>query len=200
MNRTRRDIDVDERLKCRLSRPRWRIFANDRGGAAAVEFAFIAPLLVLLYIGAVEVSVALSVDTKVSRAGNITLDLITQGQTVSKSDMNGLKDVASAIMAPYTSSNVVLTFTGITVDASKNAKVAWSWKSDGTTPYVKDAAVTIPTGLQIANSFYVRSEISNTHNLITSYQVFGSSVGSINMNETYYLRPRFGSDLPCSDC
>ena len=44
-----------------------------------------APLLVLMYIGAVEISVALSVDTKVSRAGNITLDLITQGTSITKS-------------------------------------------------------------------------------------------------------------------
>ena len=52
----------------------------ERKGVGAVEFAFVAPLLVLMYIGAVEISVALSVDTKVSRAGNnITLDLITQG-------------------------------------------------------------------------------------------------------------------------
>ena len=114
--------------------------------------------------------------------------------------MSDLKDVAEAILAPFDGSNIVLTFTGITVDASSNAKVAWSWKSDNTTPYTKNSSVTIPTGLQIANSYYVRSEITNTHSLITSYQFMGSALASINMTETYYMRPRLGSELDCNDC
>ncbi len=179
---------------------RLRALTGDRRGVAAVEFAFIAPLLVLLYIGAVEISVALSVDNKVSRAGNITLDLITQGTAITKAEMKDLVDVAEAVVAPFDGSNIVLTFTGITVNASKQAKVEWSWKSDGTTPYTKNSTVTIPTGLKIADSYYVRSEISNKHSLITSYQFMGSSVASINMTETYYMRPRLGSNLACTDC
>ena len=89
----------------------------------AVEFAFVAPLLVMMHIGAVEISVALSVDTKVSRSGNITLDLITQGKSITKTEMSDLVDVAEAILAPFDGNNVVLIFTGITVDASSNAKV-----------------------------------------------------------------------------
>ena len=122
---------------------RIRSMLRDRKGVGAVEFAFVAPLLVLMYIGAVEISVALSVDTKVSRAGNITLDLITQGTTITKSDMADLVDVAEAILAPFDGSNIVLTFTGIRVDASTNAKVDWSWKSDNTTPYPKNTTITI---------------------------------------------------------
>ncbi len=179
---------------------RIRSMLRDRKGVGAVEFAFVAPLLVLMYIGAVEISVALSVDTKVSRAGNITLDLITQGTTITKSDMADLVDVAEAIVAPFDGSNIVLTFTGIRVDASTNAKVDWSWKSDNTVPYPKNTTITIPTGLRIADSFYVRSEITNTHSLITSYQFMGSAMASIGMNETYYMRPRLGSDLDCTDC
>ena len=185
-----------------LRRPfgRIRSVLRDRKGVGAVEFAFVAPLLVLMYIGAVEISVALSVDTKVSRAGNITLDLITQGTSITKTEMADLVDVAEAILAPFDGNNIVLIFTGIKVDASSNAKVAWSWKSDNTTPYTKNATITIPTGLKIADSYYVRSEISNTHSLITSYQFMGSALASIGMNETYYMRPRLGSELNCTDC
>lgn len=173
---------------------------GDREGAGAVEFAFVAPLLVLIYMGAVEISVALSVDTKVSRAGNITLDLITQGTTITKTEMKDLVDVASGIMAPFNGDDVELKFTGITVDASKKAKVAWSWGSKTAKPYGKGTEVNIPTGLKIANAYYVRGEIVNTHQFLTSYPFLGGAAASIDMNETYFMRPRLGTDLDCTDC
>ncbi|MCR9137119.1 MAG: pilus assembly protein [Alphaproteobacteria bacterium] len=176
------------------------VLLRDREGAGAVEFAFVAPLLVLIYMGAVEISVALSVDTKVSRAGNITLDLITQGTSITKSEMKDLVDVAAGIMAPFDASDIELKFTGITVDGSKNAKIDWSWGSKTTKPYTKGAVVDIPSGLKIANSYYIRSEIVNTHQFLTSYPFMGSASASIDMNETYYMRPRLGTDLDCTDC
>lgn len=196
MNRARRFL---HRQAGRTADRAWRLLGN-REGAGAVEFAFVAPLLVLIYMGAVEISVALSVDTKVSRAGNITLDLITQGTTITKKEMSDLVDVAAGIMAPFDASDIELKFTGITVDKSKNAKIAWSWGSKTTKPYVDGASVTIPTGLKIANSYYVRSEIVNKHQFLTSYPFMGSASASIDMNETYYMRPRLGTDLDCSDC
>jgi Flp pilus assembly protein TadG len=179
---------------------RVRRLLRDRKGAGAVEFAFIAPLLVLIYMGAVEISVALSVDTKVSRAANITLDLITQGTTITKTEMTDLVDVAKSILAPFNGDDIELKFTGITVDASSNAKVAWSWGSTTTKPYTDGAAVTIPTGLKIADAYYVRSEITNKHQFLTSYPFMGSAVAEINMNETYYMRPRLGTSIDCTDC
>ncbi len=176
-----------------------RLLGN-RDGAGAVEFAFVAPILVLIYMGAVEISVALSVDTKVSRAGNITLDLITQGTSITKSEMKDLVDVAESIMAPFDGSDIELKFTGITVDASGNAKIDWSWGSETTKPYTDGASVTIPTGLQIANAYYVRSEITNKHQFLTSYPFLGSAAAALDMNETYYMRPRLGTNLSCTDC
>ena len=179
---------------------KFRRLSRNKKGVGAIEFAFVAPLLVLIYMGAVEISVALSVDTKVSRAGNITLDLITQGTEISKSEMSDLVDVATGIMAPFDGSDIELKFTGIRVNSSKNAKVEWSWGSKTTKPYVKGSAVTIPTGLKIADSFYVRSEITNTHQFLTSYPFMGSTQASIGMTETYFMRPRLGTDLDCTDC
>ena len=96
--------------KKRLS-DRWQDLVEDRRGVGAVEFAFVAPILVVLYIGAVEMTVALAVDTKVSRAGNITLDLITQGTTTSRAELDAMEDVAESIMAPYEGSDVELKYT-----------------------------------------------------------------------------------------
>ena len=114
--------------------------------------------------------------------------------------MSDLKDVAAAIVVPFDGNNIVLTFTGITVDASSNAKVDWSWKSDNTTPYAKNSTVTIPTACRLPIPIMCAAKITNTHSLITSYQFMGSALASVNMNETYYMRPQLGSELNCTDC
>jgi Flp pilus assembly protein TadG len=44
----------------------FRRFARDRRGVSAVEFALLAPIMVALYLGCVEVSDAVSADRKVS--------------------------------------------------------------------------------------------------------------------------------------
>ena len=136
---------------------RMHMLLGDRSGLGAVEFALLAPVLVVLYMGAVEITVALSVDTRVSRAGNITLDLIT--------------------------------------------KVAWSWGNEVRRPYATGSTADIPDGLKMPNSFYVRGEIINPHDFISTFPFMGSAqVGALNLNETYYMRPRLGAEIDCTDC
>ncbi|WP_419907706.1 TadE/TadG family type IV pilus assembly protein [Hoeflea sp.] len=179
------------------------VIARDNRGVGAVEFAFVAPILVVLYIGAVEMTVALSVDTKVSRAGNITLDLITQGTTTSKDELEDMEDVAGSILAPYSNANVEVAFTAITINADGDkATVAWSWRSDAIAPPAigTDITADMPASLMIGDAYYVRSEITNTHNFITSIPFTGSAMSSLDLNETYYKRPRLGTSITCADC
>lgn len=182
---------------------RFSALLRDKKGVGAVEFAFVAPILVVLYIGAVEMTVALSVDTKVSRAGNITLDLITQATTTSKDELDDMEDVAASILAPYTAADVELVYTAITINpAGDAATVTWSWASDGLTPPTVGEEITaeIPDSLMIANAFYVRGEIDNTHNFITSIPFTGRAMSSLDLTETYFMRPRLGTAITCSDC
>ncbi|MCY6382977.1 TadE/TadG family type IV pilus assembly protein [Hoeflea prorocentri] len=176
-------------------------FLGNKEGVGAIEFAFVAPILVVLYIGAVEMTVALSVDTKVSRAGNVTLDLITQGTTTSKDDLEDMEDVAKSILAPYASDQVALGYTAIQVNAAgTEARVQWSWRSDTETLPAKNSVITIPNSLMIGDAYYVRGEIANTHDLLTSIPFTGSTVNSFNLGETYFMRPRVGTEINCSDC
>src|SRR6188472_3951655 len=53
----------------------------DKRGVAAVEFAFIAPLLFIMYFLTLEVSLGIESNKKVGRIGSMVADLITQQQT-----------------------------------------------------------------------------------------------------------------------
>ena len=53
-------------------------FAADRRGIAAVEFALIAPLMLALCFGSVEVEQAVSLDRMVSLTAGTVANLVTQ--------------------------------------------------------------------------------------------------------------------------
>lgn len=55
-----------------------RSFAQARSGIAALEFAFIAPVMIILFFGVVEGSNALSISRRVALAANTLADLTSQ--------------------------------------------------------------------------------------------------------------------------
>lgn len=79
-----------------------RKYAARQDGVAAVEFALIAPLLVLLFFGAVELSNLLIADSRLRTVAASMSDLLTQKSngTVSETDLNVANTAAAQIMMP----------------------------------------------------------------------------------------------------
>jgi Flp pilus assembly protein TadG len=178
-----------------------RRLRGDRSGVGAIEFAFIAPVMIVLYIGAVEVSVAMSVNKKLARASSTVADLITQEQSVTRDKLKSMNTVAQSIMSPYDPTPVVMKITGIWVGTDLVPKVEWSWKpngGNGEAAYTVGSVVDIPENLKIANTFLLRSEIDYRHDMITSFPITGQTMTGIDMAKTYHLRPRIGERVTCS--
>ncbi|PCK79833.1 TadE/TadG family type IV pilus assembly protein [Rhizobium sophoriradicis] len=179
-----------------------RRLIRERQGAGAIEFAILFPVLVMLYIGAFEITIGLSVSKRATRAAGSIADLVTQQQSVTKSTLAEMRSVATAIFVPYNSSSLTLKITGITVDASANAKVLWSWAQDGSVPYAKNAGVSdIPSDMKTANSFLVRSELSIPYTMFLFAPNFmPDGVRTITISRSYFYRQRQGDSIPCGDC
>lgn len=178
-----------------------RRLIRSRKGAGAIEFALVAPVLIMLYIGSAEISVAMSVNKKVARAASTVADLITQKQTIDKPFLDSMIGVATSIMAPYDESPVKLRITGIKIDTGGNAKVDWSWDQDDNAPYTKGDTATVPDDLKIADSYLVRAELDYDHTLLL--MVPGADnldVNALTLSKTYYLRPRIGDSVDCTGC
>lgn len=79
-----------------------RRLARDRKGAGAIEFAILFPVLVMLYIGAFEITIGLSVSKRVTRAAGTVADLVTQQQSVTKSALAQMPSVATQSSCPTT--------------------------------------------------------------------------------------------------
>ncbi|MBB4576718.1 TadE/TadG family type IV pilus assembly protein [Rhizobium lentis] len=179
-----------------------RRLSRERRGAGAIEFAILFPVLVMLYIGAFEITIGLSVSKRATRAAGSIADLVTQQQSVTKSTLAEMRAVATAIFVPYNSSSLTLKITGITVDASANAKVLWSWAQDGSVPYAKNVAVSdVPSDMKTANSFLVRTELSIPYTMFLFAPNFmPDGMRTITISRSYFYRQRQGDSIPCGDC
>lgn len=89
---------LKSRLLCSSSR-----FARDQKGIAAIEFAFIAPIMIFMYFGMAEVATAISVDRKISHSANVAGDLATQTETVSADEMTEIMTATMMVMGIPTS-------------------------------------------------------------------------------------------------
>jgi len=183
-------------MRKRLSR-----FGRDRSGMGAVEFAMIAPLLLMLYITAFEVTIGLSVAKRATRSAGAIADLTTQADTVNLATLNTMKDVAGAIFAPYSTDDMTLQITGIDVDSAGKATVRWSWAGNGTAPYAKNAAFSLPTNIATPSSFLVHARVSVPHELLMFMPgLMPASMQNITISREYYFRQRINDAVSCTGC
>lgn len=178
-------------LACFCRRPRALArFAGDRRGVSAVEFALLAPLMVGLYLGGVEVSQSIGIDRKVTLTAGAIANLSAQVSTISNADMTNIMNAATAIMAPYSTSTLKITVSCLTIDANGKVTVSWSDTQNGTARAV-GSVVTIPAALAVPNSSLLFSEVSYSYTPTVGYVI----TGSLNLSDTMYMSPRLSSTV-----
>jgi Flp pilus assembly protein TadG len=177
-------------------------FRRDDRGVSAVEFALIAPFMVLLYFGLVELCQALIAERKTNHVASSVGDLVAQSESVTKAtgstgptSLPDIYSIGKAIMAPFDTTDLQVRVTSITVDAQSKARVDWSNGYGGFTPMVKTTIVTLPMTLTVGNSIIMAE---------AKYK-YTSAIGYVlpkvqNFSETFYLRPRRSDKVTCADC
>ena len=196
-------------------RDRARRFARDRRGVAALEFALIVPLLLCLYFVTMEVAQAIETNKKVGRVGSMVADLVAQMQEIPVSELEGIMRIGEATLQPYNRSqpNITVTAIEVTDEATPKVQVVWEGKLvdgeyDEGVP--KGTAVDdLPLALKIKGSFLIRAESSLAYEPVITWAASDSAKSAIglaaafdgiSMKETYYLRPRRSTSIPCPDC
>lgn len=162
-----------------------RFFTTEKKGAAAVEFALIVPILIVLYLGVVELSLALSLERKVVLTTSAIADLVAQADEVDLGELQDIVAASSAILAPFDAARMAARISSVTMQVNGKIEVGWS---DGFNlqPLSVGEAVTLPDGLLSPSQSVIMVEV------IYDYD---SPIGRIRgasyqMQETYYIRPR----------
>ena len=160
-----------------------RRFSGDRRGVSAVEFALLAPVMIALYLGLVEISDGIGVDRKVSLTAAALANLAAQETTISSGDMSNILDASSAIISPYSAANLTLTLSCLNIDSNKNVTVKWSETRNGT---VLSGSVTIPDDLKVADTQLILAQASYAYTPVIGYTISGT----LNLSDRMYMGPR----------
>ncbi|MEM9277143.1 MAG: TadE/TadG family type IV pilus assembly protein [Pseudomonadota bacterium] len=179
-------------------------FRHDKKGVAAVEFALIVPILLLLFIGTLEISLAVAVDRKVSRISSSVADLITQSENFNEAGLDQLMDIANRIMHPY-DATVKISIVAVYIDDDGVAKVEWAHGRNGGAEPAQGSLFNVPASIKTNDTFLLSARVSSDHEPAFAFINFdGSKItfddASIELSEQMFLRPRTGSGITCSDC
>jgi len=80
-------------------------FLLARKGVAAIEFALIAPVLILIYIGLAELGLGMMASRRTSHLGATIGDLVSQSESVTTANLNDIFDIGTSILEPFEAGN-----------------------------------------------------------------------------------------------
>jgi len=169
-------------------------FALDGSGASAVEFAIIAPVLILIYFGLAEFCQAYMAQRRMGHSTSQVADIVAQYQTVDADLIDDTFALGGLVLAPFPESPLSLRVTSITRGVDGVARVTWS---RGNGSFAKrSGAVTVPDGLIANGESIIMSEGTYTY-----VSPLGQILpGTKTFNHTYWLRPRLVNTITCTDC
>lgn len=187
-------------------------FGTDRRGAAAIEFAFIAPILFILYFLTMEISQAIETNKKVGRVNSMVADLITQQQDTSRADLDAIMQIGAAIMQPYNRSQIDLQITALEVVGSGgNARVLWSRNhTDGNSGpgAAAGSTIDIPANISTPGEHLVQVTTRLNYRPVIVWTAqqkaalgLAAAFDNIQMGEIDHWRPRMATyGIDCKDC
>jgi Flp pilus assembly protein TadG len=177
-----------------FSGPAGRFFRREHG-FAAVEFAMLAPIMMMLFIGTVEFSQAITVDRRVTQVASSTADLITREKSVTTTDLDGVMQIINELMQPYDPAKLKVTVLNVysAADSAANTKVCWSYNyHGGTASYSDGQAYTLPTGILEAGASVLVAEVTYQYDpLIFNYFI----QTTLPLDEKFYLKPRLSKGI-----
>lgn len=106
-----------------------RRFAKATEGVMAVEFALIAPVMIFMLFGMIELTDAVHAKRRVGMSASMLGDLATNRSEnwIFETELEDLFDISASVLEPYGIANVDVTITSITWDDAANEPiVVWS--------------------------------------------------------------------------
>ncbi|MGH6827309.1 MAG: TadE/TadG family type IV pilus assembly protein [Rhizomicrobium sp.] len=163
-----------------------RRLSRDNLGIAAIEFALILPVLLLLYFGGVELTEGVTLNRQVALTATTVATIVSQYTTLSaSSQLPDILNAATQILAPYGGASPKVVISLVTIDSGGHATVTWS-QSLNTPSRTQGAPITVPPDLDVANTSLVLSEASDAYAPIFDFL----GLGPFNLSAVIYMVPR----------
>ena len=175
--------------------------ANDGRGVAAIEFAMLLPIMLMLFFGTVIFSSGIAADRKVTLMAQTFSNLVSQNYAVTGVQLQNFFNADAAIMTPYDSTMTSAIISELYIDPTTLIpKVEWSLVYNGTGVPVASqltahsAGNPLPagttTGLAVPGTYLIYSKINYLFKPAADYGGLMSMAG-VNLSDVAFTRPRY---------
>jgi Flp pilus assembly protein TadG len=131
---------------------------HDHRGSAAVEFALILPVVILLYYGMAETTQALLANRRVSVVATAVGDLTAQATQLKKAQIDDIFNISAAALKPFPVTPLGIRIVSIETNASSTPQIRWQ-QQRGTFP----SGVDLKTVEKAPNIAIIRAETIYTY-------------------------------------
>lgn len=176
-----------------IRRGMWR----DRRGVAMVEFALVLPVMLLLYLGGVQLQDAMACKRKVTITARAAADLIAQNTTGSttRAEIQANMIAATQIMQPYATTVTQIRVTQISTDGNRRTTIKWS-RGLNTQGYPTGAYVWVPAAMGAPNTTFLVAQVGYDYQPISTF----GGVGAMSLYDILLMVPRNTDQITCTDC
>ncbi|MFN3463909.1 MAG: TadE/TadG family type IV pilus assembly protein [Terricaulis sp.] len=141
---------------------RLHCFVRENQGVAALEFALIAPLLMVpLLLGSVDLVDAMGANKRAQNAAASIADVVARDTEVSNAEMTGLWRGLEILMYPNAPGDMEMRITSVSIINDSTARVVWSeghggmsGRTVGSTVTLDDRMMTPGTSVIMVESVY----------------------------------------------
>lgn len=172
---------------------RLRRFAKAENGVAALEFAIIAPLLMVpLLLGSVDLIDVMGANKRAQNAAASLADVVARDTEVSNSEISGMWRALDVLMYPNDPGTMQLRITSVSIVNASTARVIWSEGHGGMSGRQAGSTVSLDNRMMTVGSSIIMVESSYRYHAPLGF-LFQNE---INMQHVAYRRSRLVDPIP----
>jgi Flp pilus assembly protein TadG len=173
-----------------------RRFATARDGLAAIEFALLLPLMMVLYFGALETTELVSAYRRTENVSASMADIVARSSGMDSAQLADLQYAINQLIYPSDPSIVAVRVSSISIPKATTTKLEWSKCFNMAGNACSAAGPSVPTSLMVVGTSLIRSEVSMSY--VPPTNVFFHKTFALSRVE--YRRPRRVDPVPCTGC
>lgn len=180
-------------MTARRSMPSGLRLYRDRRGVAALEFALVLPVMLILFFGVIDVTQVIRAYTKLGIAAQAINDMVAGEDSASLSSVLNAYVGGQLVMAPFPASSLAVSVVSVTFDGSGNpATVAWQVDEGGAPSIPVSTACSMADGLGLGNDSVIIVRATYSYTAMDSHIL----PASFTLSHVAYGRPRNISAIP----
>lgn len=168
-----------------------RRFASARRGSAALEFAILAPMMLFLLFGSVDLLDMLNANKRVQNATASIADVVARDTEISNDEVAGFWAALNVLMFPSDGAAVNMRVSSVSIQSSTTARVVWS-EGRGMSARVANSTVTLPAAMMTPGTSIIMAEATYSYTSPLGFLL----TGPVTLRHEAYRRSRLVDPIP----